>query len=302
MPLQINPEIWNFVERLYIHSYGADKFVIFLKEFDLDYTNQSIYTSMYTEGEGINTNIGYHFMAFNTDNDDFFDFYKFMMTVPKYKYLNILEKIIFDEKLINTSRDNWNYYGERIKYWYPKIVDFIKLAEINIDYNTKKLIYQEREDAPHPEEFFSYPFGEPFLDYIRKELNECYKNQNYLAVMFLSRKLLETLFIRIFEVTFPKISQGHYNELNHDLWFNKNKNRYHDFDKLIENLILKKMSFHEDAELIEEICNKVKPFKDETNKCVHRDYKVPDVDYVNSWKPSEILSLTRKVYKKYCNV
>jgi len=78
--------------------------------------------------------------------------------------------------------------------------------------------------------------------------------------MLLSRKLLESLLIRIFEVVFPKLLSGKYKRRNHSLWFNKERNQYHSFGVLIDNLRKKAKYFKEDGELVLEICSIVKPF------------------------------------------
>lgn len=83
--------------------------------------------------------------------------------------------------------------------------------------------------------------------------------------------------------------------------YNKNRNGYRDFDELIENAKNNSISFHEDKDLIVELCVFVKPFKDETNSNVHNDYKIPDENYINQCKTSHIINLARKIFKKYCN-
>jgi len=48
-----------------------------------------------------------------------------------------------------------------------------------------------------------YPAPVPrFLDYIKKEINESYRERLYLAVMILTRKLIECIIHRIFEIVF----------------------------------------------------------------------------------------------------
>lgn len=289
MALNIPSKIWVFVERLYIHIYDNETFQTFLKEFDIDYNNP-LYNEFTT------TKILYTFMS-----EENYSFAKFIQSVPSYKYIKILERIVFDEKIIETKKDNWNYYGEAIEHWYPIIIELISLSGIQIDEANKKLIFLVDEYVPSTDDFIQHSFNDPFIDYIRKEINESYQRELYLSVMFLSRKLLEVIFIRVMEIVFPKISNGKYSEQNHSLWFDKNKNNYRNFGKLILNTKAKALTFQEDKELIEELCSIVKPFKDETNSCVHDDYKIPDVKYIQEWRVSYIINLSRKVFKKYCN-
>src|SRR5207244_12030877 len=123
----------------------------------------------------------------------------------------------------------------------------------------------------------------------------------FLSVMFLSRKLLETTIVRLFEVVFPKIKEGQYSEENHALWFDKSKNKFHGFETLLENLKDNAVAFHEDSALVLEFVGLVKPFKNETNSCVHADYKVPDEGSLKPWKIPYLANLARKLFRKYCN-
>lgn len=298
MGFNINQKIWLYVERLYIHCYGIDSFVIFLKQFGIDYKSD-VYDKMKKRIHCNGRDPVYVFMS-----EENYDFGHFMQTVPSYKYLSILEKVVFDEEIVATKNDGWNYYGEGIKKWYPAIIDLLRVEEIIIYDESQKLTYQEEEEATEAFsgfDFLPYGFQDMFLDYIRKEINECYKGGQFLAVMILSRKLLESLFIRILQSVFPKIANGQYSEKNHFIWYNQFFNGYHSFNKLIENMKNNSFEFKEDKDLIESMCSKVKPFKNETNLFVHQDYKIPDESYVKSWKVASIVALVGKAYKKYCN-
>jgi len=296
MSFNINQKIWLYVERLYIHCYSSEEFIVFLKQFGIDYNNK-IYKEFGDKKSIISL---YTFMS-----KENYDFANFILIVPAYKYLPILEKIVFDEKIKQTQNDGWNYYGEPIKRWYPAIINLLKAEGITFNNEKKKLLYKEQREQNSGSfagfDFLPYDFKDMFLDYIRKEINECYNNRQFLAVMILSRKLLENLFIRILQVVFPKMVNQKYCEENHFVWYDKNCNRYKNFDELIENMKDNSSKFDEDKKLIEEICSLVKPFKDETNLYVHYDYKIPDEPYIKDWKIEKIVFSVRNVYKKYCN-
>ena len=289
MALNIPKKIWVFVERLYICKYSAKEFKKFLKEFDIVYDNK-----IYKQFDS--TKIEYTFMS-----EEDYKFANFMQTVPNYKYLKILERIVFDSKIIETKNDNWNYYGEYIKHWYPTVLEMLKISDVKIDRKSQQLIFKDTEYIPSGDDLLPYPFNDPFLDYIRKEINESYKSRLFLSAMFLSRKLVEVIYARVLEVVFPKIQNGKYSESNHNIWYNKTRNGYRDFGELIENAKNNSGSFQEDKDLIEELCSYVKPFKDETNSNVHDDYKIPDENYIIQWKVKHIMNLARKVFRKYCN-
>ena len=289
MSLNIPKKIWVYVERLYIHKYKSEKFKDLLKGYDIEYDNP-----LY---EGFDEVKSYY--TFMSEED--YRFADFMQTVPNYKYLMILERIVFDENLKETEDDNWNYYGEFINNWYPTILEILQLSDVKIDWENKKLQFKDKEHLPSSDDLLPYAFNDPFLDYIRKEINESYERRLYLSVMFLSRKLLEVVFVRVLEIVFPKIKNGSYAEENHNLWYDKHHNSYRGFSELIENMKKNASLFHEDKDLILELCTYVKPFKDETNSNVHDDYKIPNENYIAQWKVSYIINLARKVFRKYCN-
>ena len=193
------------------------------------------------------------------------------------------KKLFLTEKIKRKTRDNWNYYGEFIRNWYPELIDLLKLAGVQIDKNTQQLTFPEIEYPSDKRDFLSDGFGDIFLDYIRKEINECYENGWYLSVMFLSRNS-EVIVVRIFEVVFPNLKNRTYSPENHSLWFDTNHNRYHSFDTLLDNLSEQAKDFHEDSELIADFVSLVRPFKNESNKHVHFDYKTPDEEGLTSGK------------------
>ena len=294
MSIKLDQEIWKYVERLYIHCYGTDDFKIFLKKYGIEYDNPK-YADLKASGPSHKIPL-YVFMS-----EPNYDFANFMQTVPTYKYLPILQQVVFDASAIATRKDGWNYYGEPIRNWHQKVIELLRATGVNIDNTNKKLsIMEDEEDFGGPD-FLPYDFSDLFLDYIRKEINESYDSGQLLAVIMLSRKLLEALIIRICEVVFPKIANGNYSQNNHDIWYNRAKSRYHGLEMLIDNLHSKSGDFHEDKELLEQACNAIEAIRTEANKCVHRDYKIPNEEYLKTLKIENAVVSARKLYKKYCN-
>lgn len=289
MAVTINKKVWVLVERLYIFIYKENSFLEFLKSHNIQYENEAYKSFNTIKGQ-------YTFMS-----EDNYDFSECMSLVPTYKYIDILKPIIFDKSIIETKDDNWNYYGEFIKNWYPDLIDLLKLAGFIIDYE-KELFYlpEDVEDA-ESQDFLPMTFSDIFLDYIRKEINEAYERDLFLSTMFLSRKIIEAVIIRIYEVVFPKIINKTYSEVNHSLWYDKNRGSNRNLDILLENLKENATSFHEDKDLIIQVVTLIKPFKNETNVCVHNDYKIPDSKYIETWKIPYIIGVVHKLFKKYCN-
>jgi hypothetical protein len=288
MPLVLNPQVWILAERLYIHCHSPKDFLDYLAGFDISYHGRP-----YDDWKV--TKVEYTFMS-----EDNAAFAEFMQREPSYKYVRVLQPIVFDECIQGTERDNWNYYGERISKWYPALLNLLHLAGVTVDGPAGTLHYDDAEPVAG-EDFLSAPFNDPFLDHVRKEINEGFDARRYLTAMILSRKLLECTVIRLFEVVFPKMKNGEYSESNHGLWYDKRRGRFHGFDILLENLKDNATPFDEDRDLIREFVSLAKPFKDETNSYAHADYKIPDENAVCAWKIPYVCDMARRMFRKYCN-
>jgi len=285
--MNLPARVWMLAERLYIQVHQPEGFVELLRQHGIEYKSD-----VYRDWDRAQ----YTFMS-----EEDYSFAIFMQSVPSYKYLKILEQVVFDPKIIKTQRDNWNYYNEYIRNWYPSLLDLLKLSKIEIDPAYRKLTLAAEKDEATTEDFLPYPFDDPFLDYLRKEINESYDAGLYLSVMFLTRKVLESIFIRVVEIVFPKFLEGEFNAANHEIWYDIKRGSYRDFDRLIDAFRDNAVAFHEDKQLILELCGLVRPLKKETNVCVHADYKIPDAQYVRQWRIPYVINLALRVFRKYCN-
>lgn len=288
MALIINNRIWELSEKLYIHCYETSGFVDFLKSNGIDLPD-----NFYGNFEA------YSFMSTEQNN-----FAQFMQRVPSYRYLAILEKVIFDEKIKNTQRDNWNYYGTYIKKWYPELLDEVKKSNFKLDISQNKieLLEEEISGVQNSLDFLQYDFNDPFLDYIKKEINESYREGLYLAVMILTRKLIECIIHRVFEIVFRERDEnGKYIQQNHQLWYDTTNGRILNLDKLIDNLKANSSAFYDFKDLVEDLCSLIKVFKDEVNKMVHRDYKIPKLEDVEKKDIPGLCNKLRRVYIRFCN-
>ena len=287
--LTVNKRVWVLAERLYIHAHKAKDFLRLLRQHEIDYSGE-IYSQLKTT-KGL-----YTFMS-----QDDYAFADFMDLVPAYKYLPLVRDIVFDLEVQRTAQDNWNYYGEYIRNWYPQLLDLLNLAGLQVDEQARQITYPEVEPPPDTQDFLPEAFGDVFIDYVRRETNEAHNEELFLSVMFLSRKLLESVVVRLMEVVFPKLVNRTYSQDNHSIWFDTGRGRYHNFDVLLDNLKANAKAFHEDEGLVGEFISLVRPFKDETNKYVHYDYKIPDSRYVNEWRIPRLVALARRLFRKYCN-
>src|SRR5262249_27240857 len=204
MPLVLNVRVWVLAERLYLHAHGGAAFRELLNSCDIDY-REFDYEKEFATSKG-----KYTFMS-----EDSFVFAQFMQLVASYKYLPLLERVIFDDDVKGTRDDNWNYYGEYIKKWYPELLDLLHLAGVKIEEPSMRVVYAPIDELSLTEggrDFVGQAFADVFLDHIRRELNQAYAEGLYLATMFLARKMVETSLFRIMEVVFPKFVNKEYSE------------------------------------------------------------------------------------------
>ena len=128
--MSIDSKVWVYVERLYIHAHGADTFRQLLLSLGIKYTND-----LYNHFE--ETKPKYTFMS-----QENYDFANYMKNVPEEKYIPLLERIVFDPKVMATTRDNWNYYKEPIKKWLPLVRELLIANGIQLDSRNFRLIHQ----------------------------------------------------------------------------------------------------------------------------------------------------------------
>ncbi len=83
MSVKLDQNVWLYVERLFVHCYDADTFILFLKKFGIEYKND-VYRTLAGSGPPRQDPM-YIFMS-----EPNYDFSNFMQTIPSYKYLPIL--------------------------------------------------------------------------------------------------------------------------------------------------------------------------------------------------------------------
>ena len=137
MALTLSDRVWILAERLYVHAHDTDSFLNLLRGLDIDYPGE-VYQWLKTIKEK------YLFMS-----EENYAFADFMHSVPSYKYVPLLETVVFDSEVRKTQKDDWNYYGEYIKNWYPELLNLLNLGGVRVDAGTYKLEYQEKRKRNH---------------------------------------------------------------------------------------------------------------------------------------------------------
>jgi len=252
-----------------------------------------------------------HNIILKSDYYDGFEVYKFMSSdnrdlekvvenVSFLQSLKILKEIIFDEDIARTAKDDWNYYGVYIRDWYPEVRNILTRAGFLIDDGGRKLLFDYENAIPSFIcDFLPYRTGIPALESVRGEINNCYNNGEYLAVMILCRKMAEVMIAEILEKVFPeRDSSGVYLSANHIIWFDVPHGRRHFFSRLVAEMRGRSSSFGAEKSLVDLICGSINIFLDEANNCAHYSYFGANQLSVERSGAKEVINRIHELYRK----
>ncbi|MDA0525301.1 toll/interleukin-1 receptor domain-containing protein [Methanococcoides alaskense] len=176
MTHNFDDKFWINIERLFLHVHSPIKFIELLKKYEIDYPLES-YSGLFDLDTP--TNRSFH----TNENREFlqgknYSFANFMGNVPHSNYLGLLTAILFDDQIIETKEDPFNYYSENVSEWYPNLID--SLVECNITIDDKKLVFNEsiiEESTAAPSCFISYSWDdEEHRDWVLSLANKLREN------------------------------------------------------------------------------------------------------------------------------
>ncbi|NPE29564.1 toll/interleukin-1 receptor domain-containing protein [Methanococcoides sp. SA1] len=158
MTKNFDGEFWINIERLYLHVHSPRKFTELLKKNKIDYPLES-YSELFDLDTP--TNRSFHIK----ENREFlqgknYSFANFMENIPLENCLDLLAEIIFDDSIVETEKDLFNYYDENVSEWYSKIIDILERSNVIIDGDNNNLVFHEdiieEESTAAPTCFISY--------------------------------------------------------------------------------------------------------------------------------------------------
>lgn len=123
------------------------------------------------------------------------------------------------------------------------------------------------------------------------EINKAYTYGCYTAAFVLCRKTLENLMIhRIFKVKYPENSKEH-----RERYFDFARDRFLDFDKLLNNLRKCAKDFGPENRLVERIADKSGEFKEDANDMAHSLYHIASKKEIDDRNFQYILDLIQEL-------
>ena len=207
------------------------------------------------------------------------DLKKFLSKLTKSQKLQIIRQIFLDPNFKAMENDDWNYYGEYIKHWPKMLRDLLQYSDIYWDGRGKKLVYKKGgtkviSSIGVSATFLQAVFKEPLYEKLKDEINKAYKENLPMAVLVLSRKLIENLVIDLVRTKFGK-------EL--DKFYDKNNKRFLDFSVLIRNLSAEKAAFQPYEKDLDKLIPKLHKFKDKANSTAHSIIDITSLEQISAY-------------------
>lgn len=142
-------------------------------------------------------------------------------------------------------------------------------------------------------EMASYETDDKLLVAHLKEINKAYTCGCYTATFVLCRKVLENLIVyHILRKRYPKNTEQHRSK-----YFNFNRNRNLDFNKLLANLSASSNDFIPEKTLVERICQLADGFKETANEMTHSLYHIARKKEMDNKNFQHILDLIKELEK-----
>ncbi|MEM3576886.1 MAG: hypothetical protein QXX51_00310 [Candidatus Bathyarchaeia archaeon] len=137
----------------------------------------------------------------------------------------------------------------------------------------------------------NYDTTDPLLKAHIDEINKTYTYGCYTATFILCRKVLENLIVHhILRKKYPENSEQHRSK-----YFDFNRNRNLDFNKLLTNLRESSKDFGPEKSLVERICQLAERFKEEANEMTHSLYHIATKKEIDEIRFQYILDLIKKL-------
>lgn len=143
----------------------------------------------------------------------------------------------------------------------------------------------------------SYETTDKCLTLHINEINKAYTCGCYTATFILCRKVLENLIVHhILRIKYPLNTEEHRIK-----YFDFNKNRNWDFNKLLSNLRDSAKDFVPDQKLVRRICQLSEGFKEDANEMTHSLYHIATRKEIDSKNFQHLLYLIGTLEKKLVN-
>jgi hypothetical protein len=169
-----------------------------------------------------------------------------------------------------------------------QLTNLLRDAGVDYDVSTKEFkIKDDGHTVTFPlskDTLITEKFGDRFYDRLKNEINVGYKFGLYTSVAVLSRKLIENLLIDMLRKKYPA---------SEELYFDKNRNRFHDFARLLANLEKMKSTFVIDERTVSKFISLANPFKLSTNSKVHSMIEMSKREEITRYEIAEMIGLLR---------
>jgi len=220
--------------------------------------------------------------------------------------LNLEEGLIVIKDLLENYEikhpDNWNYFGDYVKYWRPQLIEY--LQDNGIIYNENEKNFSSTSGEPtslivpigQSSNLIDLDFNDVFYNELCDEINKAYQMKLFTSVMLLSRKLFENLIIEILRMKYPHNKPG-----NLEIYYLVKDRKFQNFTILLMNIEERKSDFTVDEQLITEVISLIKPFRKGANANAHSIIIVSDENDISEFDIPRISALLLRLYSNIKN-
>lgn len=253
---RLHPQIWELIVKSYRYAHGGDYLPNLLQALPLSVEFKCVGASNVSGIDG--------------SRDSCEDIENFLRSLPLEDGLKVIRDALSDADIRKIQFDNWNSYGDYVKYWRGRIITCLESSGIKFDEETKSFYTVKGESLVLNElavqlQFLSLKFDDPFYEDLKNEINRTFKFRAFTATYMLCRKLIENLVIDVLRLKFPQNVHG-----NLTLYFRTDGGgRFHDFTILLKNLEEKIEYFGVDKQIIARFLLMVKIFRPQSNSNAH---------------------------------
>jgi hypothetical protein len=143
-------------------------------------------------------------------------------------------------------------------------------------------------------EIAKYETNNRFLKAHIDEINKAYTHKCYTACFVIMRKVLENLIVEILRKKYPEKKKEHMEK-----YFDFNRKRNHDFNKLLNNLKESSKDFNTEKKIVERICELADKFRERANEMTHSLYHIATKKEIDESNFQDMLTLIKEVFKKH---
>jgi hypothetical protein len=211
--------------------------------------------------------------------------------------LKIAKEVLKDRAVKQLEYDNWNVYGDYVKYWRQDLIDALRENGFIFDENSNEFLYSGNllkiTFEPIIEgEFIKTHFEDQLYENLKREINAAYSHGFFTVTLILSRKLIENLLIDVLRKKYPPSGGGL------SMYYNENTRHFLYFSDLVNNLENHKEDFKAFEDVVNEILSLINELRETANAGAHSIVFYSDRKSIDELKIPHLIDLLVHLYER----